>query len=151
MTSCAIHTLEISKFLQILNLQPQISNNFLDTRTNFFHSKSEQFSRQNTIPNLLLEASTHLIPIGTGTSLKSPFLMARNSRLLSFPAVEPEASDVLVYKLWQCVLSSFQVGGTKLEIFLPKNQYTHRKLLNFENQCSNELSKIGHHFRNKVI
>ena len=42
-------------------------------------------------------------------------------------------------------------GGTKLDRFLPKNQHTQRKLLNFENWCSGELSKIGHHFSNKLI
>ena len=30
---------------------------------------------------------------------------------------------------------------TKLERFLPKNQHTERKLLNFENWCSGEMSK----------
>ena len=40
----------------------------------------------------------------------------------------------------------FSGGGTKLEIFLPKNQHTQRKLLNFENWISGEVSKIGHHF-----
>jgi len=48
--------------------------------------------------------------------------------------------------VWQYGLSSFQGGDTKLEIFLPKNQHTQRKLLNFENWCSGVLSKIGHHF-----
>ena len=48
----------------------------------------------------------------------------------------------------QCQLWSFKYEGTKLEIFLPVNQ---RKSLNFENWCSGELSKIGHHFSNKVI
>ena len=37
-------------------------------------------------------------------------------------------------------------GGTKLERFLPKNQHTQRKLLNFENWVSGEMSKIGSHF-----
>ena len=41
----------------------------------------------------------------------------------------------------------FQVRDTKLVRFLPKNQHTQRKLLNFENLCSGELSKIRHHFR----
>ena len=41
--------------------------------------------------------------------------------------------------LWQYGLWSFQAGGTKLERFLPKNQHTQRKLLNFENWCSGEL------------
>ena len=30
-------------------------------------------------------------------------------------------------RLWQYGLWSFQVGGTKLEIFLPKNQHTYSK------------------------
>jgi hypothetical protein len=41
----------------------------------------------------------------------------------------------------------FQERDTKLEWFLAKNQHTQRKLLNFENWSSGELSKIGHHFR----
>ena len=41
----------------------------------------------------------------------------------------------------------FSNGGTKLEIFLPKNQHTQRKLLNFENWVNGEVSKLGHHFR----
>ena len=38
-----------------------------------------------------------------------------------------------ICKLWQYGLWSFQTGVTKLERFLPKNQHTQRKLLNFEN------------------
>ena len=49
--------------------------------------------------------------------------------------------------LWQYGLWSFQTGGTKLERFLPKNQHTQRKLLNFENWVNGEVSKIGYHFR----
>ena len=41
----------------------------------------------------------------------------------------------------------FSRRGTKLEIFLSKNQHTQRKLLNFENWVNGEVSKIGHHFR----
>ena len=37
--------------------------------------------------------------------------------------------------------------GVQLERFLPKNQHTQRKLLNFENWVNGEASKIGHHFR----
>ena len=40
----------------------------------------------------------------------------------------------------------FKGGGTKLERFLHKNQYTQRKLLNFKLWIYRELSKIGHHF-----
>ena len=35
--------------------------------------------------------------------------------------------------LWQYGLWKFQSRGTKLERFLPKNQHTQRKLLNFGN------------------
>ena len=40
----------------------------------------------------------------------------------------------------------FKTGGTELERFLPKNQHTQRKLLNFENWVNGEVSKIGHDF-----
>ena len=33
------------------------------------------------------------------------------------------------------------MGATKLERFLPKNQHTQRKLLNFENWVNGEVSK----------
>ena len=51
--------------------------------------------------------------------------------------------------LWQYGLWSFQRRDTKLERVLPKNQRTQRKLLNFENWFSGEVSEIGHHFSNK--
>jgi hypothetical protein len=50
------------------------------------------------------------------------------------------------WSLWQYGWWSFQTGGTKLKRFLPKNQHTQRKLLNFDNWVSGEVSKIGHHF-----
>ena len=53
--------------------------------------------------------------------------------------------------LWQYGLWSFQMWDTKLERFLQKNQHTQMKLLNFEVWINGELSKIGHHFSNKVI
>ena len=34
------------------------------------------------------------------------------------------------------------MGGTKLERFLPNNQHTQRKLLNFENWVNGEVSKV---------
>ena len=43
--------------------------------------------------------------------------------------------------IWQYGLWSFQTGATKLERFLPKNQHTQRKLLNFENWVNGEVSK----------
>ena len=46
-----------------------------------------------------------------------------------------------VLRLWQFGLWSFQTGGTILERFLPKNQHTQRKLLNFENWVNVEVSK----------
>ena len=48
--------------------------------------------------------------------------------------------------LWQYGLWRFQTLGTKLERFLPRNQRTQRKLLNFENWISGEMSKIEHNF-----
>ena len=48
---------------------------------------------------------------------------------------------ILRYSLWQYGLWSFQTGDTKLERFLPKNQHTQRKLLNFEFWINGELSK----------
>ena len=44
-------------------------------------------------------------------------------------------------KLWQYGLWSFQTWGTTLERFLPKNQHTQRKLLNFEFWINDKLSK----------
>ena len=44
-------------------------------------------------------------------------------------------------KFRNCRIVEFSSGGTKLERFLPKNQHTQRKLLNFENWCSGKLSK----------
>ena len=52
------------------------------------------------------------------------------------------------YTLWQYGLWSFLAGGIKLERFLPKNQHTQRKLMNFENWVNGEVSKIRSHFRN---
>ena len=53
--------------------------------------------------------------------------------------------------LWQYRLWSFQAGGTKVERFLHKNKHNQWKLLNFELWINGELSKIGHHFSDKVI
>ena len=36
-----------------------------------------------------------------------------------------------LYPLWQYGLWSFQTGVTKLERFLPKNQHTQRKIIEF--------------------
>ena len=41
----------------------------------------------------------------------------------------------------------FSSGGTNLERFLPKNQDTQKKFLNFEDWVNGEVSKIGHYFR----
>ena len=53
--------------------------------------------------------------------------------------------------LWQYMLWSFQTVYMKLERFLHKNQRTQKKLLNFEFRINDVLSKIWHHFSNKVI
>jgi hypothetical protein len=57
--------------------------------------------------------------------------------------------------LWQYGLSSFQEEeNAKLERFLPKNQYTHRKLLILENWCNGEVPKFdfqSHFSMSKII
>ena len=70
---------------------------------------------------------------------------------LAFSSAQPfdSGSHTNGPSIWQYGLWSFQAGGTKLERFLHKNQYTQRKLLNFEFWINGELSKIGHHFSNK--
>jgi hypothetical protein len=60
--------------------------------------------------------------------------------------IRNEEIQIQVCPLWQYGLWSFQAGATKLERFLHKYQ-----LLNFEFWINGELSKIGHHFSNKVI
>ena len=56
-----------------------------------------------------------------------------------------------LFSLWQYPLWSFQTRGIKLERFLPKNQHTQRKFINFENWCNRELSKVGHPVSNNMI
>ena len=51
----------------------------------------------------------------------------------------PNPEFELVCGLWQYGLWSFQMVGTKLEKFLPKNQHTQSKLLNFENWINGGL------------
>ena len=53
----------------------------------------------------------------------------------------------MALQLWQYGLWSFQMGGTRLERFLHKNQHTQRKLLNFEFWINGEMSNIGHHLK----
>ena len=47
----------------------------------------------------------------------------------------------LQVSLWQYGLWNFQTGGTKLQRSLPKNRHTQKKLSNFENWVSGEVSK----------
>ena len=44
----------------------------------------------------------------------------------------------IIHAVWQYRLWSFQTGDTKIERFLPKNQHTQRKSMNFEYWCSGE-------------
>jgi hypothetical protein len=53
--------------------------------------------------------------------------------------------------LWQYGLSSFQAGYTNLKRFVPKNQHTQRKLLNFENWVNGEVSKSDKIWLSKSI
>ena len=52
---------------------------------------------------------------------------------------------MLIYGIFYTFMAirvvEFSNGGTILERFLPKNQHTQRKLLNFENWVNGEVSK----------
>ena len=65
----------------------------------------------------------------------------RKKRNSEFFVGSGEQLLMLIITLWQYGLCSFQVGGTKLERFLPKNQHTQRKLLNFQFWINSKLSK----------
>ena len=58
---------------------------------------------------------------------------------LAFLRGKEEGLKLYVIAAW--VVKFFQMGDTKLEIFLLKNQHTQRKVLNFENCVDGELSK----------
>ena len=53
--------------------------------------------------------------------------------------VQLGSRDFFLRSLWQYGLWSFQTGSTELGRFLPKNQHTQRKLLNFENWINGGL------------
>ena len=53
----------------------------------------------------------------------------------------PNYQGTAVLSVQQCRLSSFQMVVYKIGKLSPKNQYTERKLLNFENWCNEEVSK----------
>ena len=53
-----------------------------------------------------------------------------------------------VSNLWQFGLWSFQTGVKKLERFVPRNQHTQRKLLNFENWVNREVSESVKKYQN---
>ena len=55
-------------------------------------------------------------------------------------------SRILQYRLW-----SFKSRDTKLERFLPKNQHTQIKLLDFENWCKGKVSKSAKIWLSKSI
>ena len=48
-------------------------------------------------------------------------------------------------KMWSMAIRvvEFSNGGYKIKRFLPKNQHTQRKLLNFENWVNGEVSKVA--------
>ena len=75
------------------------------------------------------DCSTKILVI-KGLRLCQPFSIKSNTQNLD------KGLTVWQYRLW-----SFKLGYTKLARFLPKNQHTQRKLLNFENWCNGEVSK----------
>ena len=73
--------------------------------------------------------SFHLVHFSSEALLKAPI----SNELLILLGLDFDALDLA---LWQYGLWSFQTGGKKLERFLPKNQHSQRKLLNFVRQKS---------------
>ena len=61
-----------------------------------------------------------------------------HSTVFGRATLERRSALVMCWVLWQYGLWSFQTGCTKLERFLPKNQHTQRKFLNFENWTNGE-------------
>ena len=62
------------------------------------------------------------------------YLLSMLFRLLNFKKFwAKDQHDKVKYRLW-----IFQAGCTKLKRFLPKNQHTQRKFLNFENWTNEE-------------
>ena len=74
-----------------------------------------------------------------------------------FPESKRDFSDLIHVNNWQdCIiwqywLWSFQTEDTILDRFLPKNQHTQRKLLNFEFWVNGELSKNAKIWLSKSI
>ena len=68
---------------------------------------------------------------------------AAHSTLWSLSVEEPKAKPILPGFLLTMAIQvvEFSNGGTKLERFLPKNQHTLIKILNFENWVNGEVSK----------
>ena len=93
-----------------------------------------------------LEKPSTIKVIGSGVQVLPPTYQSRVQSIYCADDSHSVRNILLQYRLW-----SFQAWGTKLERFLPKNQHTQKKLLNFEFWINHELSKIGHHFSNKVM
>ena len=82
--------------------------------------------------------------------VSSKFLAMRNNSLYSVLDFQTCCS-ILGTAVWQYGLWSFQSGDTKLERFLPKNQHTQRKVLNFEFWINGELLKSAKIWLSKSI
>ena len=84
------------------------------------------------IANEWKDASSPNPPNGKAQSdlkLRFPFKNCLYCKTKTYP---------VIYTIWHYRLWSFKFRDTKLERFLPKNQQTQRKLLNFENWTNGE-------------
>ena len=89
----------------------------------FFTVDKKKTSGHSPICKKILMESSYVKNVFCNFKYNLNFLRgSRNGRLFLVSSVH--------FLLW---LSSFQEWGTK---YLPKNQHTQRKLLNFENWCS---------------
>ena len=92
--------------------------------------------------------------VGTWGRVRGDFIPQFQQFLSRIETKSPPSKShglLLTPSLWQYGLWSFQMGGTKLERFLPNNQHTQRKLLNFENWVNGEVSKSAKIWLSKSI
>ena len=123
-----------------------------------YNEKRYPFDYKNLIYFVPQKLDSHYVTRHQG-QVKTIFLIWSSKKFRNsckYPLLHIEGKNAVVYfqsmfyqsswqittnltsALWKYGLWSFQTGGTKLERFLPKNQHTQRKFLNFENWTKGE-------------
>ena len=75
------------------------------------------------------ETNINTTSVNIAQNLNAGHILKNNSQI---------RMNYALYLIWQYGLWSFQAGYIKLERFLPKNQRTQRKFLNFDNWTNGE-------------